>query len=250
MRALAKLVQVHAAAAAPPGRRPAGATPCPALHGGGPTVDASALTVIAQACRDDERLRFDYTARDGEPGGRLVEPHRLVSLGRRWYLVAWDVDRGDWRTFRVDRLTDPVATGARFRPRDLPAGDAAAFVRGPAGRRCRAGTRSRSCFTHRRGDGRAGAGRRATVEPTRRRVCRLRMNVDDLDWPAAVLGMVGADFEVVEPAELRERVHEIGRLFARASGDRAWAAWSDRAMAASAARPADSSTVNSPAGHR
>ena len=86
---------------------------------------------------------------------RLVEPHRLVSLGRRWYLVAWDLDRADWRSFRVDRLTDPVATGARFRPREMPGGDAAAFVRGRHGRRCRAGTRWWSCHAP-RGDGASG----------------------------------------------------------------------------------------------
>src|SRR5690606_14124940 len=80
----------------------------PSPLGTGPTVDALALTVIAQACRDHERLRFTYTARAGEPSRRLVEPHSLVTAGRRWYLVAWDLERHDWRTFRVDRLEDPT----------------------------------------------------------------------------------------------------------------------------------------------
>src|SRR5690606_19930835 len=101
----------------------------PAALGAGTTVDANALTVIAQACRDDERLRFGYRTRAGERASRLVEPHRLVSLGSRWYLVAWDTERHDWRTFRVDRLTEPAVTGVRFRPRELPASDAAQFVR-------------------------------------------------------------------------------------------------------------------------
>ena len=105
-----------------------GAYTVPAVFGGGPTVDADALAVIAQACRDDERLRFDYTARDGARATRLVEPSRLVTLGRRWYLVAWDIDRADWRTFRVDRLTDPRSTRFRFEQREVPGGDAAAFV--------------------------------------------------------------------------------------------------------------------------
>ena len=86
------------------------------------------LTTLAQACRDDEPLAFGYTARGGEPTDRRVEPHRLVSLGRRWYLVAYDRDRQDWRSFRVDRICDPATTGQRFRPRELPAEDALSFV--------------------------------------------------------------------------------------------------------------------------
>src|SRR5690349_3989551 len=94
----------------------------------GPVVDAAVLTTLAQACRDDEPLRFGYTARDAAPTDRWVEPHRLVSLGRRWYLVAYDRDRQDWRSFRVDRIAEPRTTGHRFRPRELPADDAVAFV--------------------------------------------------------------------------------------------------------------------------
>src|SRR5690349_1794909 len=84
------------------------------------TVDADALAVLALACRDNEQVRFDYTRRDGEAAARLVEPHNLVSAGRRWYLVAWDVRREDWRTFRLDRLTEPRLGGVRFRPRADP----------------------------------------------------------------------------------------------------------------------------------
>ena len=94
---------------------------------GGPTADPQALTLIAAACRDRERVRFGYRARDDTASRREVEPHSLVNVGRRWYLVAWDCGRSDWRTFRVDRLTRP-ATGARFQPRELPAKDAAAYV--------------------------------------------------------------------------------------------------------------------------
>ena len=93
------------------------------------TVDAEALAVLAMACRDNEQVRFDYTRRDGDNASRLVEPHALVSAGRRWYLVGWDVRREDWRTFRLDRLTGPRLGGVRFKPRELPAPDAAAYVR-------------------------------------------------------------------------------------------------------------------------
>lgn len=95
---------------------------------GGPSVDADSLAVLALACRDREQVRFDYRRRDGDETSRLVEPHQLVSTGRRWYLVAWDVRRDDWRTFRLDRLERPRLAGARCAPRALPGGDAAAFV--------------------------------------------------------------------------------------------------------------------------
>jgi predicted DNA-binding transcriptional regulator YafY len=188
----------------------------PAVFGAGPTVDAEALTVIAQACRDDERLRFEYTAREGEPVNRLVEPHRLVSLGRRWYLVAWDVERHDWRTFRVDRLASPVPTGARFRQRELPAPDAAVFVR----QRLAALPHRHQVEVdvHTTADRvRAVLGRWGTVEETGPRTCRLLMSVESLDWPALVLGAVGADFDVVSPPELREYVGTMGELFVRAA---------------------------------
>ena len=98
------------------------------VWGGGPVMDPDVLTTLAQACRDDELVRFGYTARDADPTERRVEPLRLVSLGRRWYLVAYDRDRQDWRSFRLDRISDVVTTGQRFRPRELPAEDALTFV--------------------------------------------------------------------------------------------------------------------------
>src|SRR2546423_2541883 len=91
----------------------------------GPTVDPQHLTVIAAVCRDSECLRFGYRSRDGTESRREVEPHSLVNHGLRWYLVAWDRHREDWRTFRVDRLRRPAATGVRFDPRRLPMNDAA-----------------------------------------------------------------------------------------------------------------------------
>src|SRR5437764_176397 len=79
--------------------------------------------------RDVGRLRFDYRSHDGTSAVRSAEPHRLVSWGRRWYLVAWDTERGDWRTFRVDRIAPRTPAGPRFTPRELPGGgDVAAYV--------------------------------------------------------------------------------------------------------------------------
>ncbi|MPZ88265.1 MAG: WYL domain-containing protein [Nitriliruptorales bacterium] len=215
VRALTKIVQVM-----PPRlRRRVDALQkytVPAVMGGGPTVDAVALTVIAQACRDDERLRFAYTARAGEQTTRLVEPNRLVSLGRRWYLVAWDVERHDWRTFRVDRLADAVATGARFRQRDLPGGDAAAFVRD----RIASIPMQYQVVVHVRAaaaDVEPLVSHAGTVEAVDDESCRLLMSVDTLDWPALVLGAIGADFDVVQPPELRDYLRATGLLFVRAT---------------------------------
>ncbi|MEV7907757.1 helix-turn-helix transcriptional regulator, partial [Streptomyces anulatus] len=94
----------------------------------GPGVDPSVLTTLAAVCRDRERLRFDYHDHAGAATLRTVEPYRLVNWGRRWYLLAWDVERGDWRTFRVDRIRSRTPTGPRFTPRDLPDDDVAAYV--------------------------------------------------------------------------------------------------------------------------
>lgn len=95
----------------------------------GEAVDPGLLTALAAACRDHRRLRLRYPGRDGLSVVRTVEPHRLAHTHRRWYLLAWDVDRDDWRTFRADRIQAPVdPPGARFTPRTPPSGDVAAYV--------------------------------------------------------------------------------------------------------------------------
>ena len=127
VRALAKLEQVM-----PPRLRSrfAGmAAATGSLNWGEPGVDPGILTTIARAIGSDERLRFRYRAADDEETRRDVEPNGLVAVGRRWYLVAWDVDRGDWRTFRVDRIEDPWTTRSRGPRHELPDGlDPVAFV--------------------------------------------------------------------------------------------------------------------------
>jgi predicted DNA-binding transcriptional regulator YafY len=186
----------------------------------GPTVDPQALTVIASACRDSERVRFAYRRRDGTDSRREVEPHSLVNLGRRWYLLAWDRGREDWRTFRVDRLTRAAATGVRSRPRELPAKDAAEYV-----------ARSISEMPSRY---EAWVTLHAPVEKVRERVparwgelepidahsCEYRTGDDDLDWLALRLAMLGVDFEVHEPPELADHLRELGRRVERAVGSR------------------------------
>ena len=130
LQALSKLIQVM-----PPRLRrqvdALAAMIVPAMFGADtPSAESGVLSTIAQSCRDCERLAFDYISRDGDLSARHVDPHRLVLLGRRWYLVAWDLDRSDWRTFRLDRLTNPQGTGGHFPSRELPTGDPAAIRSG------------------------------------------------------------------------------------------------------------------------
>jgi predicted DNA-binding transcriptional regulator YafY len=187
---------------------------------GGPLVDPQCLTALAAACRDHERVRFGYRGRDGAETRRDVEPHALVNLGRRWYVVAFDPERGGWRSFRVDRVAQPSPSGVRFRPRAIPGGDAARYV-----------ARNLSTAPHRYA---ARVTYHAPAEEVRRRLprgfgdvtpaggdaCELRTSDDDLGWLAMRIGMVGVDFTVDGPPELVEHLATLGRRFAAAGGVR------------------------------
>jgi predicted DNA-binding transcriptional regulator YafY len=216
VRALAKVIQLL-----PPRLRrrvdALRAVTAPGIPGAGPVADPGVLTTIALACRGEERLRFAYTPRPpADPAARHVEPHRLVSLGRRWYLIAWDLDRGDWRSFRVDRLAGPQPTGARFRPRELPGGDPAAWLRDRL-----QDVRSRydvSVVIATEADRvRTFVGTWARVEDLGAGGCRVRMATDDLNWPVLVLGALGADFTVESPPELLDRAREAGKTLLRST---------------------------------
>ena len=187
------------------------------LPGGGPTVDPQALTVVAAACRDAERVRFAYRGRDGRSSRREVEPHSLVNLGRRWYLAAWDPARDDWRTFRLDRLERPASTGVRFEPRDLPAADAAAYV---ADSISAAPTRYEARVTvHASAEAvrEQVPSRWGTIDPIDPDSCEYRTGDDDLDWLALRIAMLGAEFEVHEPPELVRHLRALGRRVQRAT---------------------------------
>jgi predicted DNA-binding transcriptional regulator YafY len=217
VRALAKVVQVM-----PPRLRrrvdALSAVTVPAVWASGPAIDAAVLTSVAQACRDTERLRFGYTSQAGEESSRHVEPHWLVSLGRRWYLVAYDLHRDDWRTFRLDRLRDPRSTLLRFSPRQLPAKDASAFVR--ASIQNLQAPHTVEVVVHASAENaRRTLGQWATIDALDEERCVLRMSVDNLDWPALALGSLRADFEVVSPPQLRELLREWGSRFSRATAE-------------------------------
>jgi predicted DNA-binding transcriptional regulator YafY len=97
-------------------------------------INMESIAVLTDTCRDSEQLRFDYVDKEGAATRRLVEPHHLVAMDERWYLLAWDVRRDDWRTFRLDRLKEPRRAGARFERRPIPQDDPAAFVAENLGR--------------------------------------------------------------------------------------------------------------------
>ncbi len=189
------------------------------LPAGGPTVDPQALTAIAAACRDFECVRFAYRGRDGVASRREAEPHSLVNLGRRWYLVAWDRGRRDWRTFRVDRLSGPASTGVRFTPRDLPATDAASYVSqslsaAPNRYEARVTLHAPADTIRKRVPAYWG-----TIEPLDDERCEYRTGDDDLDWLAVRVAMLGVDFDVHEPPELAEHLLLLARRLERAVGD-------------------------------
>ncbi|MBH5333508.1 YafY family transcriptional regulator [Streptomyces pactum] len=188
---------------------------------GGDTVDPRTLTVMAAAVTGREKLRFRYRSGDGTASRRLTEPYRLVSTGRRWYLVAYDLDRADWRTFRIDRVGAPEATGGRFTPRELPPGGADGFVARSLSR-----TRSehRLDVTFQAPAHRVAARLPRSLgvpEPDGASACRLRTTTADaLEWVAARLALVGCEFTVHAPDALIGHLDELGARLLRAAADR------------------------------
>ncbi|MGV9546256.1 helix-turn-helix transcriptional regulator [Nocardia beijingensis] len=183
----------------------------------GPLVDPEVLVVLAAAARDGERIRFRYRDKNDSESSRLAEPHSLVSAGRRWYLVAWDVDRADWRTFRVDRLTAPRPIGIRCSPRALPTEDAASFVTSQLARS--RPVRPVVLRVHASAEDLAEAFRvRAEeVQPLDERTCLLRTSADSLEWTALRIAHLDLDFEVVEPTDMRDLLAGLGAKLLRAA---------------------------------
>jgi predicted DNA-binding transcriptional regulator YafY len=165
-------------------------------------VDPDLLTAIAAACRDQRRLRLRYPGRDGL-AIRHVEPHRLVHTPRRWYLLAWDVDRRDWRTFRVDRIQGRLGPpGARFTPRRPPSDDVAAYVSqaistAPYRYQARILFRAPLEAVARRSSPAAGR-----LEPVDEHACILHTGSNSLDELALYVAVKGFDFQVLDPPEL------------------------------------------------
>ncbi|MFT3872442.1 MAG: WYL domain-containing protein [Nocardioides sp.] len=177
-------------------------------------VDGEALMTIARACRDRVRVRFGYADRGGVASERTVEPVGMVTAERRWYLLAWDVDREDWRTFRLDRARAVTASTWRFPAREHP--DPAAYVQ-------RSVTAAPYRFVARvlvaapaemvRGQLSARA---ATVTPVDEGSCELVAGADDLTWLACHLAVLGHPWHVLDPPELRAAAARLGALLSDA----------------------------------
>ncbi|WP_344470066.1 YafY family protein [Nonomuraea monospora] len=190
------------------------------IPGNAPSVPPEVLTTIANAARDHEGLRFDYTGHEGEASVRNVEPHRLVHRRGRWYLVGYDVDRDGWRTFRVDRvrLRTP-SSGPRFTPRELPGdGDLVAYVEkglNTAMWRYRA-----TVLLHAPAERMRELPLGLEVEPVDEGTCLLKLGGDDVNGIAVWIGFIGVDFEVLDPPELAEHVLRLSERYRRAVSDR------------------------------
>ena len=183
----------------------------------GPTVDADLLAVIAGACRDCLKLRFHYESREKVGSRREVEPHRLVHTGRRWYLAAWDVDREDWRTFRVDRIDSRLSTGTRFQPRPAPEGGFAAYVSKSVGYtpypvQARVTLHASIEAAAERIPPAVGV-----LEPIDETACTLRTGGVSLDMLSVHLVLIGFEFQVHEPPDLLDRVRLMAERFTRAA---------------------------------
>ena len=176
--------------------------------GGRPAVDSDTLMTLARACRDQVEAGFDYPSGTGVRR-RRVEPYRLVASDRRWYLFAFDLDRDDWRSFRVDRMTAVSARTWRFRPR--PAPDATAHVQ--------EGVASRVYARQARFLVRAPADTvRAQVPPSAAAVrprdgasCEVLSGADNLDFVLMHMVLLGHDFEVLDPPELVGRCEVLAQ---------------------------------------
>ncbi|MFE9833305.1 helix-turn-helix transcriptional regulator [Streptomyces halstedii] len=188
----------------------------PATAGRGERVGGGTLMAIGAAVHAREVLRFDYTGSDTP---RRAEPHHLVTYAGRWYLVAWDLDREDWRTFRADRITPRVPTGPRFTPREVPGGEVAAFVAGrfqgaeaPGDWPCRGEVVLRTAAATV-----APYVRDGLVEALGPDRCRLVLGAWSWTALAAGLGRFDADIEAVGPEDLREAFARLSRRYADAA---------------------------------
>jgi predicted DNA-binding transcriptional regulator YafY len=176
-------------------------------------VPAEHLVTLARGCDAKERVVFGYRTRQGDEAVRRAEPHWLVATDRRWYLVAHDLDRNDWRTFRVDRMSNIRVTGHTFRPRSLA--DPAGFVNesisvAPFLHKATARVAASAVDMIRRVPPDVGV-----VKPLGPEECSLELGAESLEWIAGYLVGLGVDFEVERPAELRIYLAELGANLVR-----------------------------------
>lgn len=195
------------------------------MTGLGPSADVEVLLAVASAVRDSQRLRVDYRRHDGTESRRELEPHRIVHSGRRWYLVAWDVERADWRTFRLERLTPRIPTGPRFTAQEAPDPDLAAYTSdgittGAYRYRCRVTVQAPAEVVAEHIGPTVGV-----VTPLDDSSCQLVSGSNSLDEIALWMGLIGAELTVHEPPELRQRMATLGARLVRAAQPIGPAGW-------------------------
>jgi predicted DNA-binding transcriptional regulator YafY len=214
LRALAKLEQVLPSRLRQ--RVSALHTATVAIPSGGPSIAADVLLAIARAISGNEQLRIDYVAFNGGASRRTVEPHRLVHTRGRWYLVAWDVERRAWRTFRADRIQPRLPSGPRFSPRHDPDGDVVLYLQKQLG----------SAVWQYRARVRVHASAEAVaarlppavhVEQLDSRTCMVDVGSDSPDMLALWLGMLDADFELQDCPELAQHLRTLAKRYLRAA---------------------------------
>ncbi|WSU38512.1 YafY family transcriptional regulator [Streptomyces gougerotii] len=249
VRALAKLEQVL------PGRlrRRVGALHAytvPLLRApGGPGVEPGVLTELAAVCRDGERLRFAYRDHAGAGSRRTVEPHRLVCTEHRWYLVAWDLDREDWRTFRADRITPRPPHGPRFTPREGPAEDLAAYVSEGLSTRVYPDRVVLRLLVPVEEAARRVSPSDGTLTAESGRSCLLTAGATGLDVLVIHILLLGLEFEVVEGPGVEERLRAAHGLLGRAlerggrTGEESAAAFPEREWRRSVNSPSAASSA-------
>ena len=186
-----------------------------------PSISLSTVSTLAVACSERLVTRFRYADRGGAVSERTVEPFRLVHVGQRFYLVAWDVSKDAWRTFRLDRMREPETAQTRFKPRRPPGQDLVQYVTESLSLspyRYRARVLLHASVDEARSHMGAFEG---VLEPVSAHRCILQTGASTLDGLAVHIAMLGVDFEIIEPAELGPHVKAIGeRLVSGAKGRR------------------------------
>lgn len=172
-------------------------------------IRSEVLMLLATAVRDQVRVRVDYERADGERAERRLEPHRVLSMEGRWYLFAWDLERADWRTFRLDRMHSARASTFRFTPRPTP--DVVSYVRESLSVSAYSQQVSVQVLRPAPEVQRRIPAMVGTVAADGPDSCVLRMGAWDLDWVAGHLAALGLPLGAIDPPELREKISAIGR---------------------------------------
>ncbi|MFB8003919.1 helix-turn-helix transcriptional regulator [Nocardia sp. NPDC056000] len=180
-----------------------------------PAVRPEALAILGAAAARHEYLTFTYLDRDAHTSHRRVEPYRTIYLHLRWYLLAWDVRAADWRTFRLDRIDEIVATASHFTPRPLPARSGAEYLRAGL-----SASRHRAVLTIETSAAAVADALKfqdCEIESRGPNRCRLIVQVDSFHWLILQVGLIGAEFAIEEPAEFRDHAAQLAQRLNRAA---------------------------------